>query len=134
MTLLCHSPLIDDYLIIPDGQGRVNAPPDPHTGEQNRFRTWRIFLETQRLARHQNGSQRETSGREPGRRVVVERHQKARGVRGGHLLPAPPPPPPNRSVGKGRLHFSVCVCARSDTRINCVYVQFAREPAKSKSD
>lgn len=38
-TLLCHSPLIDDDLTIPGGEGGVNAAPDPHTGAQNRFRT-----------------------------------------------------------------------------------------------
>lgn len=79
----------------------------------------------------ENGSQHETRGREPGRRVVVERHQKARGVRCVRLLLTPPP-----TAASGRIGRSLLCCFRvcSDAPINCVYVWFAREPAKSKSD
>lgn len=58
-------------------------------------------------ARHRNGFHHETSGREPGRRVVVERNQKARGVRSGHLLPRSSSP--SRSIGKNRPVSAVCV-------------------------
>lgn len=40
--------------------------------------------------------------------MVVERNQKARGVRGGHLLP-PLLLPPSRSIGKNRPVCAVCV-------------------------
>lgn len=60
-------------------------------------------------ARHRNGSHHERSWREPGRRVVVERNQKARGVRGGHLLTRSSSSSPSRSIGKNRPVSAVCV-------------------------
>lgn len=54
----------------------------------------------------------------------------SKGARCARRPPSPCSSSPNRSVGNDRPRSSVC----SDTHINCAYVQFAREPAKSKSD
>lgn len=55
----------------------------------------------------------------------------SKGARCARRPPSPCSSSPTAVSGRiGRA--LLCVC--SDTRINCVYVQFAREPAKSKSD
>lgn len=69
----------------------------------------------------ENGSQHETRGREPGRRVVVERHQKARGVRGVRLLPTPPPPTAaSGNIGRSLL-CCLHVCVQTSVLIVCMF-------------
>lgn len=71
--------------------------------------------------------------------MVVGRDQKARGLRGGLILTTPlwalfpAARAARRSVASVGATVLVCFGLCTSARICCVYVWFAREPAKSKT-